>query len=529
MSERDNSTEDAETADDGFNPVYQEGKTSVQHKNLNAAGSDHPLGADPLSFEADLRHLIRKVADDLYESWEATIREYLANAETACLRVQNFLDHGTETTLNVDSLYGTEDGYEPRIEVTWDRSENKVEIRDNGIGMASKEVDEVFRQIGNSAARDTGSYSGQFGMGALSFVKLIGLDNSMVMTTHSRQTDENFSTYVSLAGPEPIMGKLPEDQYGTKFQMTPDGNFDIRSAVERFAEWMRVPVIYREYDETGQEVFNEDWGDKQFTDEYDPNMITLELKSEGDFVATCSAEASTKTLLLSMPIDRNDSGGKHGAPFPFDVRLLDESGKVIKSDQGYEGLMPCPRSDYREMLKEARDPYITRELLNAGDIVGQEVAEGPNEGSMVVTEDTLSADRPLPPHDYITRSDLSEDDEPGQARVIFGPHKGKTIVDEDEWDSMDAGRAELYVPEDELEPFDIHSESGDLTLPEPTSDRDRLQSHDVFWKWVGAQFKDQFEGRVVDVFDMIDGTNDPLQTILELEPENLVESTARVQ
>lgn len=530
MSERDNESTTSDESNDEFNPVYQEGKTSVQHKNLNAAGSDHPLGADPLSFEADLRHLIRKVADDLYESWEATIREYLANAETACLRVENFVEGRTDTALGVDSLYGVEDGYEPRIEVTWDRSENKVSIRDNGIGMASKEVDEVFRQIGNSAARDIGSYSGQFGMGALSFVKLIGLDNSMVMTTHSRQTDENFSTYVSLAGPEPIMGEMPENEYGTKFQMTPDGDYNIRSAVERFSEWMRVPVIYREYDESGQEVFNEDWGDKQFTDEYDPNMITLELRSEGDFVATCSAEASGKTLLLSMPIDRNDSGNsQHGAPFPFDVRLLDESGKVIKSDQGYEGLMPCPRSDYREMLKEARDPYITRDLLNAGDIVAQEVAEGPNEGSMVVTAETLEADRPLPPHDYVTKDDLSDEDEPGSAQVIFGPHKGKVIVSEDEWDEMDLGRAELYVPEDELERFDPDTETGDLCLPEPTSDRDRLQSHDVFWNWVGKQFKDQFEGRVVDVFDMIDGTNDPLQTILELEPESLVESTAQVQ
>jgi len=522
------SENNASTNDDEFNPVYQEGKTSVNHKNLDAAGGQHPLGSDPLSFEADLRHLIRKVADDLYESWEATIREYLANAETACLRVENFVDGNAETTLGADSLYGVSDGYEPRIEVTWDRSENKVTIRDNGIGMASVEVDEIFRQIGNSAARDSGQYSGQFGMGALSFVKLIGLDNSMVMTTHSRQTDENFSTYVSLAGPEPIMGSMPENQYGTKFQMTPKSDFNIRSAVERYSEWMRVPVIYREYDESGQEVFNEDWGDKSFTDEYDPNMITLELRSEGDFVAYCSAEASDETLLLSMPIDRNSSNSNNwGAPFPFDVRLLDESGKVFKGP--HAGLMPCPRSDYQQMLKEARDPFITRELLNARDIVGQEVAEGPNEGKMVVSDGVLDADRPLPPNDYITRDELAEEDSPGEARVIFGPHKGKTIVSDEDWDEMDEGRAELYIPEDELIPFDLQSGEGDLCLPEPTSDRDRLQDHEDFWKWVGQQFKGQFEGRIVDVFDVIDGTNDPLQTILELDPEELVESAAQVQ
>src|SRR6056297_1924892 len=113
------SEKQASTTDEEFHPVYQEGKSDVNHKNLNAAGDNHPLGADPLSFTADLKNLIRKVADDLYESWEATIREYLANAETACLRVENFLDSGKETTMGVDSLYGVKDGYEPRIEVTW--------------------------------------------------------------------------------------------------------------------------------------------------------------------------------------------------------------------------------------------------------------------------------------------------------------------------------------------------------------------------------------------------------------------------
>lgn len=516
-----------------FEPSYQEGKSGVQHKNLGAAGDGHPLGQDPLEFEADMKRMIRKVADDLYESWEATVREYLANAETACLRVEQFLDDPDESLLTVDELHGVDDGYEPRVEVTWDRSENRLDIRDNGVGMASAEVDEIFRQIGNSAARDTGQYSGQFGMGALSFVKLIGIDNSMIMTTHSRQTDENFSCYVSLAGPEPIMGEMPEDQYGTKFQMTPktdsDGNLSvgsIRDAVERYAEWMRVPVIYREFDEEGSEVYNEDWGDKSLADEYDPSMITMQVESDGDFVAYCSAEAEGETLLLSMPIDRNDGGyggDKHGAPFPFDVRLLDESGKVIRSDNGHEGLMTAVRSDYENMLKEAREPYITRDLLSSGDIIAQHVAEGPNEGRTAVDADVLGGDRPLPTgYDFVPKSELSPDDEPGDAEIIFGPNKGRQLVSEDEWDDMDEGRAAQYVPEDELEEFDVEDETGDLTLPEPTSDRDRLQEHTVFWEWLGQQFSEQFEDQIVEVFEKIDGADDPLQAILDLDPENIV-------
>lgn len=506
-----------------FEPQFQTGVTGVEHKNLDQAGADHPLGSEPLSFEADLRHLIRKVADDLYESWEATVREYLANAETACLRVKHYQESPEDSPL--DELI-VDDGYEPKIEVTWNKQEDRLTIKDNGIGMAGVEVDQIFRKIGHSAARDYGKYSGQFGMGALSFIKFVGLDNSMLMTTHSRINDDNFSCYVSLAGPEPIKGSLDDDEYGTKFQMTPDGSYDVRQAVERYAEWMRVPVIYVEYDENGQEVFNEDWGDKCFVDQYADDKVCLTVEEPGAFRAYCAPDSTGEALLLSMDIDRNDGGStrRYGAPFDYDVRLLDESGMVFRGP--HAGLIPCPRSDYEEMLVEARDGYITRDLLAGDDVVAQRVAAGPDEGKMVITEDAL--DQPLPAdHEYITRSDLDDGDEPGDVEVIIGTHKGRTIVSDEQWEEMEDGRAELYIPEDELVPFDKETGEGDLKLPEPTSDRDRLQSHDEFWDWLGDEFEEAFKEKVEDVLDVIEDTDDPLQTILELEPENLIATPER--
>lgn len=526
------------TTDDDFDPVYQKGKTSVSHKNIDAAGDNHPLGTDPLSWQADLRSLIRKVADDLYQSWEATIREYLANAETACLRVQNFVE-GTEDTVAVDELYGVSDGYEPRIEVTWDRSEDKLTIRDNGIGMASTEIEEVFRVVGNSAARDSGSYSGQFGMGVLSFPKFTGVDNSMVMTTHSRQTDENFSTYITLAGPEPIVGSMPNDQYGTKFQMTPkrddEGNLeigDVRDAVSRYAEYIRVPVLYVERDESGEEVFNDEYGDKTLSDDYADEMVTLTYESPGDFVAYCSADASGETLLLSMPIERNvdSADDTFNAPFPFDVRLFDESGKVVKSDNGNEGLMPCARSDYERMLLDAREPYITETLLASNDVVGQQVAAGPNTDSIVVNESVLSGDTPLPTkYTYLTTDDLSDDDEPGQHIVVSGNNEGRVLVDEETWSEMNEGRAENYVPEDELTEFDPQDESGDLRLPEPTSDRDRLKQHDTFFKYIGLHFRDQFEDQITDLFEEINQFDDPERAVEEIDPTEILHDVRDVE
>jgi hypothetical protein len=227
-----------------------------------------------------------------------------------------------------------------------------------------------------------------------------------------------------------------------------------------------------------------------------------------------------------MDIDRNDGKyepGQHEAPFPFDVRLLDEAGKVIESSNGNEGLMPAPRSEYEGMLLEARDPYIPESMLNQGDIMGQEVEDGPNEGSVVVKESVLDSGKPLPSkHEYLPKSGLTPDDEPGDTRVIFGPNEGKVVIDESEWNELESGRASMYVPEDELEEYDLESQQGDLTLPKPTSDRDRLQSHATFWKYLGQQFGQQFDQKVEEVYNKIEQSDDPLETIMSLSPEEMV-------
>jgi len=117
------------------------------------------------------------------------------------------------------------------------------------------------------------------------------------------------------------------------------------------------------------------------------------------------------------------------------------------------------------------------------------------------------------------------DDAPGEATVLIGPNKGRIVVTDSQWNEMDKGRASLYIPEDELESYDIESGQGDLTLPEPTSDRDRLQQHETFWEYLGARFAEQFDNKVDSVYDEIEGADDPLDAIMDLEPETLVVNT----
>jgi hypothetical protein len=496
-------------------PYYQSGEAGVEHRSIDAAGSDHPFGDEPKEWEADLRPLIRQVADDLYESWEATVREYLANAETACLKVKRHSQNPEDSPF--ESMIGV-DNYEARIVVQWDKAEQKLIIQDNGIGMAAVEVDEVFRHIGRSAARDLGTMSGAFGMGALSFPKFIGPENTMVMMSHSRLNDDNAAYLVTLAGVEPVRGSLDSEEYGTRFSLDQkEQDMAVRDAVRRFSEWMRVPVLYTEKDENGEEIFNEDWGDKHLYDDYDQGKYVDSFVVPGCFEAYMCSQAEGRTLLLSMEIDRGIDK-TYDAPYPFDVRILDESGKVVESSNGHEGLMPIARMEYEQMLLDARPEFITDSLLSNQDVAVQSALKNGDE-VYVVEQERLHSDEVLPMGNYVTPD--AEVDSYGPKNVILGPHKGRVVVSQDEWEKLPEGRASQFVPEDELEPYDLDTGEGDLCLPKPTTDRSSLQSNETFWKYISGRFAGRYDDSINEWLDELNGVDDEEAAIRQMTPRTV--------
>lgn len=493
-------------------------------RDVQAEVEDHDFGSEGKEFEGEMSVILRRVADDLYDSWEATIREYLANAETACLRVQEYVNTGESSFFDGDMTVS--DDWQPRIHVTWDKMQDRLTIEDNGIGMSANTVDNVYRKVGYSANRGSGQYSGQLGQGALSFVKVVGVDNAMIMTTNSRITDDNGSYHVSLdGGVVPVMGQKPDDQYGTTFQMNPKDDFDIRSAVERYAQWMRVPVRYEEMDKGGEVSFQEDYGDKELYDDYSNSRICLGFKKDGYFEAYSSPDSTGRTLLLSMEIDRNENlygTRKYNSRMQFDVRLLDESGKIVESSNGNEGLKPIPRSDYEAKLLEARAPYISKNMLSHDDVIGQRVLDSEtNEQTGIVVPDDVhekieSGHLTVPRATYKKKSDVSTNEVPGETKVLSGSHEGKTVVRHDEWEDMDSGRADQYIPEDELEDYDVDTGEGDLCLPRPTGDRDRLKaSDDTFWKYIADNFNSQFQQKVKEVIFIVEDSDNPQEEVWE--------------
>jgi len=499
-----------------LDPYYQSGESGVEHRNIGAAGDGHPFGDEPKEWEADLRPLIRQVSNDLYDSWTATVREYLANAETACLKVKRHQENPEASPFDNMTIA---EGYEPRITVVWDKSEQKLKIQDNGIGMAAIEVDEVFRQIGRSAARDLGAMSGAFGMGALSFPKFIGRNNTMVMISNSRLNGDNAAYLVTLAGIEPVRGSLGASEYGTKFTLDQkEEDMEIREAVRRFAEWMRVPVLYRELDENGSEVFNEDWGDQRLYDKYQTGKYADQFVVPECFEAYMSAEATGRTLLLSMDIERG-AGDQLSAPYPFDVRLLDESGKVVESTNGNEGLMPVPQIEYDEMLLDARPQHITESLLSNQDVTAFTVQ---GDADYAIEDELLDSDTALPIADYVPFSEFDTDDI-GEKVVIIGPHQGRTVVTEGQWSEMPEGRAENFIPEQELEEYDLDSGEGDLCLPKPTTDRSSLQSHDTFWKYIAQHFTAEYDEAIEEWRRELQDSTDTMAALEDMAPRTVAD------
>jgi len=492
-----------------IDPYYQSGESTVEHRDIDRAGSDHPFGDEPKEFQADLRPLIRKVSDSLYDDWTATVREYLANAETACLKVKQYSEDPEASPFD-DMIVPP--SYQPKVMVTWDQSERKLIIQDNGIGMAGVEVDQVFRRIGRSAARDLGGMSGEFGMGALSFSKFIGDNQTMVMLSHSRLNDDNAAYLVSLAGVEPMIGQLGDDEYGTRFELDQKSEeMDVRDAVKTYAQWMRVPVLYREIGSNGEEVFNEDWGDKRLYDEYEKNTYCESVVYPGAFAAYASHDAEGRTLLLSMEIERNhvDIGDSR---YPYDIRILDESGKVVYSDDGNEGLIPVPRTEYKKMLLDARSEYITEDLLRSNDVTAQTVIID-GEKSHLVDEATLDEGR-LPMGNYVTEESADEIDEYGPTEVIAGEHKGRTVIDQDEWNDLPEGRAEDFVPKDELS-------SDDICLPKPSTDRSSLQKNEDFWQYVEQQFAEKYDEDIEQYRQLIESIDSPNKAIEQMETKTV--------
>ncbi len=200
--------------------------------------SQAPLGlpSDQVFDESFVRYEVEYgvVMDQLskiYKSWKSTIREYIANAESACMAV-------TKNKDRLDSAF-----YEPEIRIIYDPGQCMLQIEDNGIGLSKRMFLEVFRYFGRSRNAFDPTVSGMFGLGAKSFVMLVGDKGSMTLHTKSRETGECYKMYARKLG----FDVLPYENrdYGTAFTFIHDAEMnraEIVKTIREYAHYVRVPV-----------------------------------------------------------------------------------------------------------------------------------------------------------------------------------------------------------------------------------------------------------------------------------------------
>jgi hypothetical protein len=373
----------------------------IGSKTADVAPDDHALkqsfgnSESQKSFQFDAEIIAERISN-WYDSDGATIREFLSNAETACIRRAKMeLRKAGETVPNeiteVISEAKDKCGYEPLIEVTYNRKSDDTRfiIEDNGCGITRTEY-QVLRNIGYSASHGDGSLGDGFGMGIMSFAQLTGTQGMLKFSTRSFPASDReevaYSVAMYVTNLEFLTGK--PDEYGTRFEFPAFSEsakeIDIPSKVEEYAEGMVIPVLYRDYDHDGQETpRSDDYLATRMEEDYADDSMVIIYENEF-FKAVMSPDRKETgrgrtTYNISMPIRRNTDGfgsNKFEAPWKWDFRAKQENGPIVScpSDESLVGQIPKENTKYDRLTPEMQEKCVPMSRVPDDAIVMPEPA-----------------------------------------------------------------------------------------------------------------------------------------------------------
>lgn len=376
---------------------YRTNHGTVPHK-VDASSDDHPIkqvlgDVDHIEFAFDALSTGEKFAFR-YDDPTAAFREYIANAETACIRrarqeliacssVPDDVDPMELTPAEAIELARAYTGYEPVIEIDHAAHESDFpafQTRDNGIGISVEEF-LVLRSIGLSASHDQGQDHGSFGQGVLSAFPAVGKHGDVNCVTRSFTDEQTYGFRMRIDGMN--YTDKTRSAYGTTFTFPSFGydvrdDIDVKSSVAEFSEGLAVPVLYREFDATNTEIDNEEYTPTVLSERYDAEPIVWE-DPNGYVTAVMwptvskHSTANAKTYNCSMPIDRNDKSysttSSYSAPYAFDLRLNYEDGRILHDPAGaHTGLIPIAPRGYEQLDADEQDRYVPKDELTGDEL-----------------------------------------------------------------------------------------------------------------------------------------------------------------
>lgn len=184
------------------------------------------------------------VSSSLYNDYTACPREYMANEARQvrkAIEIREKLLKKAKTKQEKDQILKD---YKAELWVSLDGFSRKLIIEGkNSMGMSITEFDQIYRVIGHSG-NFKGSESGQFGIGALSY---LCLSDTLLFETWSRETGEK---YILESKDGYAFEILPTEistlkTYGTKCTITinPDINIgDLLVYIKQIGRFLRCPV-----------------------------------------------------------------------------------------------------------------------------------------------------------------------------------------------------------------------------------------------------------------------------------------------
>ena len=354
-------------------------------RDIDVGGDDHDLSDMDSERQAPIEH----VADNVvrrYDENRSFIREYMANAHTACIQAAKYMirENGDEDQVQMNDVREVlahakdEYGYHPSVQVQYnqnDESDWTFRIEDNGIGV-TRDTAPAIRDIGLSGWHDDGSTNGQFGQGTMSGFLACGPYGEFHMYTNSRNSSDNYRVAWKLTTLDQLPGE--RDGYGTTFEwptfVDEATDIDVFQAVREYAEGMIVPVLYEEYDSDGDLTLEEDFIPSHIEDRYadDSPIVTFEDQFARVVWSPDSPEgwsSNIKTWCGYQPINRNDGkystlNKSHDMPSAFDARVKVENGCIIEvngsTDHDLVGMVPISDQKYNNMPEKKRSGFVKR-------------------------------------------------------------------------------------------------------------------------------------------------------------------------